>query len=273
MYDAIVVGGGIIGSTITLALRKSRAKVLLLDDGRPMAGTGPSGGHLKPSWFASMQKEESESAMELLDDVWGLIERKFTIWPKQIQETVWRVDTDKVVSIPKTKAKASKIKTSEEHPVVYCTDGSEYQGRLLVLATGCWIGELAKAIKATPKQGVSFRLSGQISPFIKPWAPYKQIVAHQQGPQEIWIGDGSALLHANWTQVRTKQCLDRCQEALPAPLPLLKTKLGLRPYCKKNGSDPCLMESIGPRTWAVTGAGKLGTIAAGFAARKLLDVL
>src|SRR6266403_1777366 len=85
--DVIVVGAGIIGATVSKALADQGRDVLTLDDGRPLSGTGPSGGHLKSSWFGGMEKEEWEPAMELLNETWGLIEEEFLLLDPRSKES------------------------------------------------------------------------------------------------------------------------------------------------------------------------------------------
>jgi hypothetical protein len=122
------------------------------------------------------------------------------------------------------------------------------------------------------KQGVSFRFSGTVDPFIQPWSPYKQLVAHQQGPNEIWVGDGTAILQKNWDKKdRLKECMERCRKAIgqKGTMPI-KAIMGIRPYAQ--GSKlPYLFERLGKHTWLATGAGKMGTICAGDAARRIID--
>lgn len=274
MVDAIVVGGGIVGATISAALRLNGVSVTTLDDARALAGTPPSGGHLKPSWFGGMKKTEYEPAMELLDKVWGLKEEEFRIQPLKVPCTVYRVDTDLVVAAPKTVARVVKVLEPTGKPTIKTKDGTEYRPRILVIATGVWANELVPEIRPVAKQGVSFRLRGVLKyPLIRPWAPYKQVVAHQQGPNEVWAGDGSALLAANWTDQRTAQCLDRCLRYTGLTNGEgTRTMTGLRPYLQ-TGTDPCLLKRLGTNTWVVTGAGKSGTIAAGWAAKEILRAL
>lgn len=276
MIDVIVIGCGIIGATVTKALQKQGRTVLTLDSNRPMAGTTPSGGHLKPSWFSGMKKTEYEPAMELLSDTWGMAEEEFTIRPTGLSATVYRVDTDRVASTPRTYGEVTSVDQLHNYPLVVYNgkngEPTEVRCRLLVVATGAWATELLPQIKVKAKQGVSFRISGKIDRgFIKPWAPYKQVVAHQQSANEIWIGDGSAIIPTNWTEERTRKCMIRCCGALQTkPANVLRTLSGLRPYCD-SGSDPCLLQQLGPRAWVATGAGKSGTIAAGWVANKLLN--
>lgn len=273
--DVIVVGAGIIGATAAKALRDLGRDVLLLDSGEIGGGTGPSGGHLKPSWLG-VAEEVWKPSMDLLDAVWGLKKETFKVFPSETEEGIHRVDTDEVMSYPKTAAVVTSVRQLNNYPIVTYKEGAvvkEERCRILLVAAGVWCESLlGTSLGMKRKQGVSFRLRGVIDkPFIQPWAPYKQIVAHQQGAGEIWIGDGTAVLDKNWTEGRTEACKERCLSALPGK-GLLSTRTGLRPYCPHNQAEPCLYLRLGPRAFLATGAGKRGTIAAGWVAGRLLLV-
>ncbi len=275
MTDVIVIGGGIIGATVAEYFSRKSRGVMLLDDGRPMSGTGPSGGHLKPGWFGGMKKAEYTPAMELLDECWGLKEEQFLTYPTEKFTTVYRVDTDKVLAwstFASVKETVTGIDKLHNYPIVRTSTGREEQCRLLVVAAGAWAHQLVEVGDLRAKQGVSFRLKGVLKdPLIKPWAPYKQVTAHQQTSDTIWCGDGSALLPPNWTNARTDECLIRCRVAV-GEKPLISINTGWRPYCTPaKATDPCLLRKLGPRAWLATGAGKSGTIAAGWVLRRLLD--
>lgn len=275
MRDTIVIGAGIIGATVTAALRKRGLDVLNLDDGRPLSGTAPSGGHLRPSWFGGMGKEQYEPAMQLLDETWRLKEETLSLWPLGNKVTVYRVDTDQVIRSERTQGRVTGVRCLQNFPIVTWDSGEE-RCRLLVVSAGAWCHELLSEIKTTAKQGVSFRIQGTLEqPLIRPWAPYKQVVCHQQGEHEIWAGDGSAILPQNWTVKRTQECYGRCLDALGInkDSTSFRALTGLRPYADKPKEEPCLLKQLGPRAWVATGAGKMGTIAAGFVACKLLSQL
>ena len=264
-----------VGCTVAAAARRAGADVLLLDDARPMPGSRASGGHLKPSWLGGMKKSEYEPAMKLLDEVWGLSSEEFVIYPlRVVSTTVYRVDPDAVAAYPRTEQRVTGIHNLEGNPEVRWNGGGA-RCRCLVVATGSWAGELVPELKISGKMGVSFRFKGKLNkPFIKAWAPYKQVVAHQQSEEEVWVGDGSALLTENWTAERTDECMRRCRNTLPVGMRGLepaKVIHGIRPYCAIPDGQPCLIHRLGPNAWAVTGAGKLGTIAAGWAAGRLVN--
>lgn len=269
---SIVVGAGIIGSTSALALREAGLDVLLLDAGKSGCGTKPSGGHLKPSWMGAVPKHDYIPAMDLLDELWGLIKEEFIVRPIGTNTTVYRVDTDKVLGVAKTQGRVTEVQLTGKLPVVYY-DGLVEQCRLLLIATGVWASELVEGVVVDAKKGISFRVSGTLdSPFIKPWAPYKQIVAHQQQKSQIWVGDGTAILKKNWDTTTEAKCVARCLKALGKDRgDVLTNCTGLRAYCDFDKSAPCLFKQLGERAWLATGAGKSGTIAAGWVARRILN--
>lgn len=281
LKDCVVIGAGIIGATIAKSLGTQGRDVLLIDANYKAAGTRPSGGHIRPSWLGGMKKEDYEPALEMLQSTWGLIEEQFSVWPAKINTTVYRVDTDLVLQTPHVNGLVSEIKQWAGGPpsVVYldrATNQTEsVQAKMVVVAAGNWCADLIPGLKIAGKAGVSFRFKAKINQgFIKPWAPYKQIVAHQQSPNEVWIGDGTAIIHDNWTEDRQKACLARCKNALgraamEVESPIPEVRYGIRPYCKIDG--PCLFEQIGKHIYVVTGAGKLGTIAAGYAANRIIN--
>lgn len=282
-YDLVVVGAGIVGATVGKAAGATGRSVLLLDAGRDFAGTAPSGGHLKPSWFGGLPKNQYQPAMDLLAETWGLSEEKFglqdPIFGKVIKyATVFRVDTDVVAAHPRTFGEVTSVTTSPGRvTTVYRNENNTevvVTSKSVVLAAGGWCNELLNCVPDLKvKQGVSFRLAAEIKePIIRPWAPYKQIVVHQQTASTVWAGDGSALYPSNWTGERTAECLGRCLKPL-GHVPVVETRVGYRPYCKTTGTDPCYLARPRPGLWVATGAGKSGTIAAGWAAVRILQQL
>lgn len=279
MKDVVVIGAGIIGATVAEVLRKKGRDVLLLSDEQPMMGTRPSGGHLKPSWFSGMKKEAYEPAMQLLDDIWGLSKEPFLVKHTGLHTDVYRVNTDVVMKARKTLAKVRSILNWQTPILTYerldTGEAGQLECKLLVIAAGVWSDYLLpKTYKVHTewKQGVSFRVQGKLQePFINPWAPYKQIVAHQQSSNEIWIGDGTAIKSENWDDERTETCRQRCLNQLKNP-GVTQAYLGFRPYCEPmEAGDPCYFRWITKSVCVATGAGKSGTISAGWVARRILD--
>lgn len=278
MRDVIVIGSGIIGATVARLLNLRGVKdVLVLDDRRPMGGTAPSGGHLNTAWFKGMPKAEYEPAMGVLDDCWGLIEETYQCRPSMKTTTMRRVDIDAVMASPFTRERVTAVRgEGTARPEVDTERGNLFRDTLkarhVVIAAGVWASEFVPGLTIKAKRGVSFRVNGLLRrKFIASWAPYKQIVAHRQTKDVIWIGDGSAIAAENWTLTRTAECLARCLAELGTPdAGLRATSLGDRPYAApENKGEPCLYRKLGPAVYLATGAGKLGTIAAGWVAGKI----
>ena len=151
----------------------------------------------------------------------------------------------------------------------------EFEPDLLVVCAGAWTAKLvgSRWTGGTDyKKGISFRMKQDLPrPFVKPWAPYKQVVAHQQGDQEIWIGDGTAILSKNWKEGHVIQCRKRCLKAVNLhENAIIREIVGVRGYNKHDKSQPCLFRKLANHTYVVCGAAKNGTIAAGWAAQEIV---
>lgn len=271
--DAIVIGGGIIGATVTKALRDQGRSVTLFDDAQPMAATKASGGHMKPSWFPKELAAEQDQALQLLAETWSVKEEQFMVYPEEKIETLYRVDTEQVIQLEKVRERVGAIDSWNNYPSVTTTAGTELRCRLLVIAAGIWTTQLLSQrdqFDIKGRQGISYKFSGSIDMnFIIPWAPYKQVVAHQQSANEVWIGDGTAIKPENWNEQRSQQCYNRCANHVIG-LEYRQSVMGIRPYAQV-AEMPCYFKQLFPRVYVVTGTGKSGTICAGWAARRILD--
>lgn len=277
MYDVIVVGAGIMGATIGQAYRNQGRKVLIVDDSRPMAGTSPSGGAIKPSKLTGLNSEDEEAAIQTLRELYGLEEIQFEIKPTGgfVKVSTYQLNMDKVFDV---ETEGDIAQCLEKGPAVKFQDMGVVQAKLVVVATGIWASELLPEVfdgKMEGKTGVSFLFEGRIKqPFVKPWAPYKQITIHNyrlDGRNYIWASDGSALKSENWTEERTNQCKERCMSALGITKEPVEVTLGIRPF-HKDKPKPCFLKEVRPNVWAATGAGKFGCISAGWAANQMLRV-
>ena len=109
-------------------------------------------------------------------------------------------------------------------------------------------------------------------PFIRPWAPYRQIVAFNRG-DGLWVGDGTAVKPETFTAERLQKSMVRCAGAVG--LPGLEKNgpeivIGHRPYVPK--VKPCYLK-IQRGLIVATGGAKNGTLAAGWAAHKVGEAL
>ena len=272
-YDALIVGGGLFGGTIAHALHAQGRKVVVFDDQRPNGGTAPSGGLMKPGWFAGLGKDVHEPALALLDRLFGVETVEFDIYAASLKikrEKVFRLRPKKVTKLPEGMLKIKRTVVSVRQGAVDTGDEEVYEAPLVIVAAGVWCRELMRDVEVKALKGVSFQFNGELPVgIIKPWAPYKQIVAHQMVPGLIWGGDGSAILEGNWTAERIEQCKKRVRSIMPEGSRMLGAVTGLRPKCP--GHKPCLFEEKEPGLFVATGGAKNGSVAAGWVAHRILE--
>jgi hypothetical protein len=278
MRDVIVIGNGIMGASIAGMFRLQGRDTLVIDSHRPLSGTGPCGGSVKPSAFTGLPKTANIPVLDTLEKLFGLTKEQYHVHPsgELLKMDVWRIDMDRVYGSAHEVVENSWIAQREGFPVVgYFQKGMEVieTCRLLVVAAGMGTTKLLPEIILTAKQGVSFRFSGQVeNPFVQTWAPYKQVTVHNISPTEIWAADGSALKPENWSSERTLQSKERIKEAMGRTDGPTQIREGLRSF-DTLGKKPCLLTTVNERIWVAVGAGKFGCIAAGWAANEMAKVV
>lgn len=278
--DAIVVGGGIFGRTIALALFTQGRDVLVVDDKRPDSGSAPSGCLMKPSWFSSLGRDVYDPSLELLDSLFGVEELSFKVRPSGVETKAFHVPAKKILCCHGYPEMLGTVRGISKG-IVHVTQGMLRQEHyleapLVVVAAGVWCSELMKVDGLVGKKGVSFRWGGSCREnLINVWAPYKQLVVFQEQEDQVWGGDGAAILPKNWTNHRQWEAMNRVMKAAKVkgwpelgPPNSTETITGIRPYIP--GVKPCLLEERAPGLWLCTGGAKNGTIAAGWAASELL---
>jgi len=282
----IVVGAGLFGSIIAESLSKDGHDITVIDDKRPMAGSLPSACLMKPGWFAGMGKDKYEPSLALLDECFGIEDFQFKIRPSGVSATVHRVNPLNAVYL-NNPAKflegqvthvgpdyVKVISPRRETGVLHFT----MEADVIVVAAGIWCRQIlleAASYDIVPKCGVAYRIRGAkcSENRIDVWAPYKQLVGFQERDDQVWIGDGSAIIIPNWKEKRIAQSRKRCQK-FGEDLGVLgvRTEIqGYRPYVQ--GAKPCVFEQVSPKVWLATGGAKNGTIAAGWVASELRRAL
>jgi glycine/D-amino acid oxidase-like deaminating enzyme len=157
-------------------------------------------------------------------------------------------------------------------------EGDPVQVKLVVVAAGIWTKMFVPEVDVVGQAGIAWlrQANGIEEPFIKVWAPYKQIVAFNRG-DGLWIGDGLSL--RNWNDSYENASRERCDAALlrrsvwgpsinSSQAPEVLKLFGYRPYVKD--AKPCLLKEVRKGFWVATGGAKNGTLAAGWCADQIV---
>lgn len=278
--DVIIVGGGLFGSILAVALMDQGRDVIVIDDQREAAGSLAAGCVMRPSWLTSLA-EQHGPAMALLARLFGSFrELPFDVVLGPATQTVlchW-VDPGEVMT-GRWHSAPSRALAIDGHTVTYDEGGCTLRATapLIIVAAGIWTAELLPELRGlvTAKWGVSFRHREKrlARNFIRPWAPFKQVVGlnwNSPTPSGVWVGDGRALNH--WTDADTEASRARCALQVNLwPGATLDATVGARPYAKTGGA-PALLQEVRPGVWAATGGAKNGTAAAAWCALRLMEV-
>jgi glycine/D-amino acid oxidase-like deaminating enzyme len=274
MTDTIVVGAGLFGQIITAELRRQGQQVLMLDRREPLAGSGPAACLMKPSWFSGLGRAVYEPALETLDHLYHLRDLTFDVHVgksgKIAQARVHWVDPRDVLD--KEFRHCSVLQVAAGRVVL--STGETLEARNIIVAAGVWTETLLRQYAQGWQRGMAALYPGarpEGRGVIKAWAPYRQLVGFDR-LDGLWVGDGSAIKHANWTQGREEEILARETKLArrlvgSSPLPQPRLLQGLRPYWK--GAGPCLLERVEEGLWVASGGAKNGTLSAGWAAWRL----
>lgn len=265
MRDVVIVGGGLFGSIAAATLRRAGMDVELIDDGRPMSGSRAAGCLMRPSWLSKMGSENVNQSFKLLDSLYGLKIVELHAGPVKVG-CEW-INPDRILSEPR---RIGKVLNVTHGNVEVDEPGNIIEARHVIVATGHWVPELVPDTEVVGKVGMSIRLSAPPDDNrISVWAPYKQLVRFSQDGF-CWAGDGSAIITANWDRESWRQVRNR----IVAFAGDGELREGVRPYVKT--SNPADLRRVlpeaphGPSLWTLTGGGKNGTAAAGWAAAELL---
>lgn len=267
MRDVVIVGGGLFGSIAARTLRHAGMDVELIDDNRPRSGSRAAGCLMKPSWLSTMGRDNVIRSMKLLDGLYGLKLVELNAGPVKVA-CDW-INPDMILSEPRTIAKV--VEARQGGVVLDRTVDRLIEARNVIVATGHWVPELVPDTQVIGKVGMSVRLTAPPDDNrIQVWAPYKQLVRFRAPGGFCWAGDGSAIITANWDRERWRQVRNR----IVAFAGDGELREGVRPYVKT--ANPADLRRVlpeapsGPSLWTLTGGGKNGTAAAGWAASELL---
>lgn len=273
-----IIGGGLFGSLQSRHLTALGHDVTLIDSRATCAGSGPAACLIKPSWLASMERHQIDTSFSLLDKYYGIKDIEFLV-NGTVKNTVRWVNPSHILSEPFLEYEVVKVSLQKDlsYALLLSPNNPNTNDLIVIVdcvivAAGYWTFQILNTfqtylIKETMvgQAGCAHLYTGQLEqPFIKVWAPYKQLVGFNRDDQNVWVGDGAAIKHENWNSTHRVNNLKRCDEAAPAHMKRSKSMFGIRPYVKD--AKPCYIKEVAPRLWAVTGGAKNGTIAAGWAA-------
>lgn len=263
--STIVVGAGLFGSVVAAALRAKGEEVTVIDRGEAWAGSKPAACLMKPSWMSGLPVDVRWRALELLDELYGLQTLRFQVGPLR-QDVHW-VPPSSVLREPDIRANVAAISRhlGDEHwRVDIEVDGvtTPLYDKRVVVAAGIWTPALLPLVQVTGQLGCAFTwptrtTQDQQEGRITPWAPYRQLVAFQRQPDELWVGDGSTWRteYAAKLDAAQERCATYARRSDPP-----RRLMGWRPYVKD--AKPCLLEELQPGLWVATGGAKNGTVAA-----------
>lgn len=279
---AIIIGGGLFGSMAAWVLSLAGYTVRVIDAQEPMSASKAAGGLMKPSWMPSgLPKEEIQAGLKLLDAHFGLRDVVAKL-PLGVETKLQCVSPTQILWKNVEQGRVTKV--SHEGGWVMTERGETLVADVIVIAAGAWCTKLLanmypkQELVITPQEGWSFLFKGKMDGYahIRPWAPYKQIIAVERDPGVIWVGDGSALIPPT-TEARYTQSLMRCEHFLANEAGKVafsggaEVLTGWRPYVKGHKSG--YFRRLGKHSFITTGGAKNGTILAAIQALKLLDEL
>ena len=276
--DAIVIGGGLFGQTIISELLSNGVKAVLIDNDEPQAGSKPSASLMKPSWMKQLTTEQLDQSYGVLDRHFGVKDLSFKVGPLKIDTVRW-CDPEKIrLAVPPIRRKVAWASPGQ----VEFEDGDCWGASHVIVAAGYWSNTMLEPQYQAPgldgRVGASYTTEGCQLPqnFISVWAPYKQLVGFNIGPNKVWVGDGTALKVGNLTPERLAQSTSRASAVVSGTELLSEMHIGIRPYMPKAalGKAPCYLnfhhdEITTGSLIVATGGAKNGTIAAGWAAYQI----
>lgn len=213
-----------------------------------------------------MGRETYEPALAELDKLYGVEDVDFRVGP--LRSTVHWIRPNRILRGADVNARITGLLEYGTHWGVMTQQGVEYETKRVVLATGVWANELVPTSRPVKGMaGMAFLWPGKSmdDPFISPWAPYRQLIAFDRG-DGMWVGDGTSILHSNWTADRGRVSEERCVRAIGGTSVEPTRLFGIRPYVDMK---PCLLEESRPGLWVATGGAKNGTLAAGWCGAEL----
>lgn len=256
MGKIAIVGGGLFGRIIGLHLNRDH-EISVFDNNSVQSGLRAAGCLIKPSWIAKIPRREE--ALQLLHSLVELSVVDFTVMNLKLSQTDPVYVLNKIALIDRSRNQLDWN--------VATVDPRELESKFdyVLDCRGSW------SPLSYPKYGVSYLINGVTPPAIRLWRPFTQLVKFNIAPKVIWAGDGTAL--KSWTPACEEICRERVLRFVGADNGGHVTSiLGRRPYPVEKITTPCGIHRQG-KLISVFGGGKNGSIAAGWAALEISDLL
>lgn len=268
--STIVIGAGLYGSVIAAALRAADEEVLILDRGEPWGGSRPAACLFRAGWLTQLGAEVVKPALLLLDRLYGVEQLTFKAGPLPV--SVGWVPPQSILEESERANVTGIYAALNGWQVAVEGFGTRFAERVIV-AAGIWTPELLPTVQVSGKLGVAFLWDGTLPQGrIAPWAPYKQLVAFERAPGEVWCGDGSV-----WKTMqpeRISKAQERCARFVGDHVGLTaapRLSYGWRPFCEDSAvGQP---RELQPGLWVATGGGKNGLVGAAWCASVIVGRL
>src|SRR5262245_2897008 len=95
-HNIIVVGSGLFGSIAAKLARERGHDVTVVDSARPWAASKASGCVIAPSWLSNLSREQIDTGMGVLDDLYKLQDIEFLANGLKTFKA-WRVDPKEIL--------------------------------------------------------------------------------------------------------------------------------------------------------------------------------
>lgn len=264
-----IVGAGVMGTVIGHALLAHGHDVTWFDDAREGRATPASAGIVHPKWTGAFDRTELQAGLQLLRESWHTTMVPF-YQPKNGQTVKALCLSPTALIVPEDRLRRERVEKVGNRYVM--AHGTTHVG-ITVVTAGAWCNELLHNLipRVDPMAGTAFLVRGVAKrPLIQEWAPYKQMMLFQQGPERVWLGDGTAIKAPNYTVEREQESLTRLRDwaRLRGPAQAVR---GFRPVVR--GSKAGLYQQTHSHAWVCSGGGKNSTVFSAICALRLLKEL
>lgn len=265
--SVLIVGAGLFGAVARDVLRTNGVECYTIDDGRPFSGSYPAGCLTKPSWLTKVAGRDE--ALEELNSLYGLKEIPLRIAGVK-SETIFHVPPAAILIPPDISGRVVHI--AHNDGAVHLEDGRSFYGDQILVAAGVWSKQLLPehfaGVPLTGLKGSSQRFRGTLPEAqLKVWAPFKQSVAFNIAPNEIWFGDGTALRAESFKEHHIDRAMKHAVELGLSQGQLIESRVGLRPYVK---GQTGWFRHVSKNCWVSTGGAKNGVVLAAAQALQFL---